>query len=160
MGVRQDEVQVKLTVAGDEARVQIDNLQRRQQVLQDTIKGTKKGTEEWVAANKELKQVTTDLDAARNKVGLVGLSFGQVDKLAKELNRDIRNLTPGTEEYVQKSERLREVNERLDAIKKDMKGVNDVLDEGAAKTQSTGGGLLDMVTKGAALGALPWARRR
>jgi len=54
-----------------------------------------------------------------------GQTLKELGKTANALNKEIRDLKPGTEEFVAKAKDLQEVAERLEEIKKQVKGTNE-----------------------------------
>jgi hypothetical protein len=140
--VRQDNVQIKLEIDGSQSRTELDNLTRKAQLLQDGMKGLRKGSEEYVAANKELSQVKTRMEELRSEIGLTALSSGQLKAMSNQLNRELANLTPNTESFLEKARQLAEVDARLAQVRADAKGVKDGFDE-------AGGGVLDFIKKAA-----------
>jgi TP901 family phage tail tape measure protein len=121
--VRQDNIQLNLDVNTKSALVEIDNLQRRMKVLNDTVKGSKKDTQEYADAYKELQKVEKELKALTTQVGLNGLSIKQLNDTYRQLNREIKTLVPGTDAFVQKSEEIRKVRARLNEVTDAVKGV-------------------------------------
>lgn len=128
--VRQNNVQIKLEIDGSQSRTELDNLTRKADVLREGMRGLKKGSEEYVAANKELNQVNARMKELREEIGLTALSSGQLKALAGQLNRELANLTPDTESFASKAQELANVEARLNQVRKDAKGVADALDQG------------------------------
>mgnify|MGYP000939289374 CR=1 FL=1 len=58
-------------------------------------------------------------------------SYKQMQKVARDLNRELNNLTPGTEDFIKKSAELKDVNNRLATIRETTKGVSAQLDKGS-----------------------------
>lgn len=125
--VRQDNVQIKLEIDGSQSKTELDNLTRKAQVLQQGLKEMKRGTDEYIAANKELRQVNARIDELRNTLGLAGLSTGQVEKLMKQLNRELKDLVPGTAAYIAKSEELVKVENHYKQVRADLDEVRNSL---------------------------------
>lgn len=140
--VRQDNVQIKLEIDGSQSRTELDNLTRKAQVLQDGFKGLKKGSEEYVAQNKELSQVRSRMEELRNEIGLTSLSSGQLKAMSSQLNRELSQLTPNTESFLNKAQELAKVDARLGQVRLEAKGVKDELD-------NAGGGMLSFIGKAA-----------
>jgi hypothetical protein len=126
--VRQDNVQIKLEIDGSQSRTELDNLTRKAQVLQDGFKGLKKGSEEYVAQNKELSQVRARMEELRNEIGLTSLSSGQLKAMSRQLNRELEQLTPNTESFLNKALELANVDARLAQVRPEAKGVKDEMD--------------------------------
>ncbi len=140
--VRQDNVQVKLEIDGSQSRTELDNLTRRADVLQQSLKGLKKGSEEYVAANKELSQVKTRMSELRDEIGLTSLTTNQLKALSGQLNRELANLTPNTESFLNKAQELANVDARLARVQAEVRGVKDEL-------ANAGGGIGDFIKKAA-----------
>ena len=63
-------------------------------MLQDGLKGMKRGTDEYIAASKELSQVNKRVGELREEIGLTGLNINQLGKLSSQLNRELKGLVP------------------------------------------------------------------
>ncbi len=127
--VRTDKVQLELNIAAEQARTELDNLSRKQQILIEEQKQMRKGTEEYIKSNKELKEVNSKIADLRKDLGLTGMSLNQLEKLTKELNRELKGLTPGTETFIAKSKELQEVENRASQVKKAIKGIDEELNK-------------------------------
>jgi len=138
--VRQDNVQIKLEIDGSQSRTELDNLTRKADLLQQGLKGMKKGSEEYVAANRELSQVNTRMRELRDEIGLTSLTSGQLRTMAGQLNRELAQLTPNTASFASKAQELAGVNTRLEQLRADAKGVKEELG-------SAGGGFGDFIKK-------------
>jgi hypothetical protein len=138
--VRQDNVQIKLEIDGAQSRTELDNLTRKALVLQQGFKEMKRGTDEYIAANKELREVNTRMDELRNTLGLAGLSTNQLGKLMSQLKRELAGLVPGTEAYIAKSQELIKVENRLTEVRAG-------LDEVRASMNNAGFSFSDFVKK-------------
>ena len=138
--VRQDNVQIKLEIDGSQSKTELDNFTRKAQVLQQGLKEMKRGTDEYIAANKELREVNTRIGELRDSIGLTGLNLTQLGKLSKQLARELNGLTPETEAFVAKSRELAEVDARLAQVRAQARGVQEELG-------SAGGGVGDFIKK-------------
>lgn len=147
MGVRKDEVQVELTIAAEQARTELDNLQRKTKVLGEDIKGLTKGTKEYAEASKEMRQINARIGELRKELGLTGLSYNQLNTLSGQLNRELRGLTPGTAQFIEKSRELQEVDKRLNQVRQEIKGIEEEL-------KPAGNGFVNLLKQGAAIGGI------
>ena len=141
--VRQDNVQIKLEIDGSQSRTELDNLTRKALVLQDGMKGLRKGTEEYVNANKELSTVNARMAELRKEIGLTSLTIPQLGNLSKQLNRELGQLTPNTQSFIDKAQELAEVDARLAQVRREAKGVKEEFD-------NAGGGFSDFLKKAVA----------
>lgn len=123
--VRKDNIQVTLTIDGNQAKAELDNLQRTGQSLTRELSAMKKGTEEYAKTSKELQTVNDRMGQLQEEIGLAGLSYNQLTKMQRDLNKELKNLVPGTEEFITKSKKLQEVDDQLGKVKSQMKGVGD-----------------------------------
>jgi TP901 family phage tail tape measure protein len=121
---RQDNVQVNLIINGNAATSELNLLQKQSNKLQAQINGLKKGTQEYVDTYKQLNEVNQKLQKHQQQIGLSGLTIAQLTYRKNQLYQEIRkNLIPGTDEYIRKTEELKKVNARLDSLKNEIKGV-------------------------------------
>lgn len=78
---------------------------------------------------------------------LAGANIRQLTAEGRKLNNEIRNLTPGTKEFIEASKRLQLVNGRLNELKAQVKGVG--LSFNSIKQQAlgfvAGGGVLSLI---------------
>jgi hypothetical protein len=140
--VRQDNVQIKLEIDGSQSRTELDNLTRKAQLLQDGMKGLKKNSQEYIAANQELSQVRTRMGELREEIGLTSLTSAQLKAMSGQLNRELANLTPNTESFLNKAQELANVDARLAQVRAEAKGVKDEL-------ANAGGGIGEFIKKAA-----------
>jgi chromosome segregation ATPase len=88
----------------------------------------KKGSEEYVAQNKELSQVKARMEELRQEIGLTSLTSAQLRAMSSQLNRELANLTPNTESFLNKAKELAAVDARLAEVRAGAKGVLEEFD--------------------------------
>lgn len=108
---------------------QADNL--RQKMLQATklgdIEGAKELQKQLDACNKSMtaiKRETKDWSDVLNNLN--GSTLGELQKAASGLNKQLRNLKPGTQEFIDKSQQLKQVKERMGEIQGKSKEVQNL----------------------------------
>ncbi|MCC2546404.1 hypothetical protein LJY25_08105 [Hymenobacter sp. BT175] len=141
--VRKDKVQIELDIDGSQSKTELDNLTRKAGLLKEDLKGLKKGTQEYIDKNKEISQVNTRMAELQKQIGLSSLSYNQLNTLSRQLNRELRDLAPGTESFIQKSKQLQEVDTRFAEVKKEIRGIDDELEK-------SGNGMLNFLKKSVA----------
>ena len=101
------------------------------------IEATKLGnTEDAAKYQKQLDQVNKSMQSIRKETKdyadimkkLNGSSLNELAKAYSGLNRQIKNLVPGTQEFIEKSKQLKQVKARMDEINSGIKGTNKTLD--------------------------------
>ncbi|MGM9509542.1 phage tail tape measure protein [Larkinella sp. GY13] len=120
---------ITLKIEGDAARNQLALLEGEARKLERALKEAPKGSQEWAELYKELGKNQDAQKVLRESVGLTGLTMKQLENESRSLTKELRNLTPGTEEFVAKSARLSEVNTRLGEVRTQAKGVSQALGE-------------------------------
>lgn len=120
---------ITLKIEGDAARNQLALLEGEARKLERALKEAPKGTQEWANLYKEVGKNQEAQKALRDSIGLTGLTLNQLEKESKALTKELRNMTPGTEEFIAKSARLSEVNTRLGEVRTQAKGVSQALDQ-------------------------------
>lgn len=81
------------------------------------------------AVNKSMqviKKETKDYSELMKKLN--GSSLNELAKAYSGLNKQIKNLVPGTKEFIEKSKQLKQVKARMDEINGSVKGTNKTLD--------------------------------
>lgn len=101
------------------------------------IEATKLGnTEDAAKYQKQLDQVTKSMKSIKKETkdysdlmkNLNGANLNTLAKAYSNLNKQIKNLAPGTQEFIEKSKQLRQVKSRMDEINQSVKGTNKTLD--------------------------------
>ncbi len=106
--------------------------------LGDT-KGAAKYQKQLDSVNKSmqgLRKETKDYSELMKKLN--GTSLNELAKAYKNLNRQIKNLVPGTKEFIEKSDQLKKVKARMDEINESVKGTNKTLDSLAGRVPKIG----------------------
>lgn len=73
-----------------------------------------------------IKKETKDYSELMKKLN--GSSLNELAKAYSGLNKQIKNLVPGTKEFIEKSKQLKQVKARMDEINGSVKGTNKTLD--------------------------------
>lgn len=101
------------------------------------IEATKLGnTEDAAKYQKQLDSVNKSMQSIKKETKdysdimkrLNGSSLNELAKAYSGLNKQIKNLTPGTKEFIEKSKQLKQVKSRMDEINASVKGTNKALD--------------------------------
>ena len=77
-------------------------------------------------AMKGIKQETKDYSELMKNLN--GANLNTLAKAYSNLNKQIKNLTPGTDEFIKKSQQLKQVKARMDEIQQGIRGTNKTLD--------------------------------
>jgi hypothetical protein len=161
-----------ITLNGTQANQTMQALQNqadslRQKMLEATklgdIEGAKELQKQLDACNKSMSAIrkeTKDWGDVLNNLN--GSTLGELQKAASGLNKQLRNLKPGTQEFIDKSKQLRQVKDRMNEIQGKTKEVQNTfgsfwtkigwvsLVAGAVATFKKG--LSDMVNKTQSIG--------
>jgi hypothetical protein len=128
MSVRQDEVQIRVNVLGNEAQASYAKLEKGISDLEGELKNLTKGTEEYNKKAAEIEQAKTQMGNFRKEVDLNKLSSQQLLKLQKDLQREAK-LAYGTEKFKELKPELDRVNAKVKEMNTELRGV----------TQTSGG---------------------
>lgn len=121
--VKDDISRVRLEVDGKQAINQLGNLEMEAKGLQIDMKNAKKGTEEYIAANKKLREVEANIKKVRGELGLTGMTMTQLVRYQKDLQREMNNTTTrGTTRYKELDRELKQVNRTLNQQRAELKG--------------------------------------
>lgn len=77
-------------------------------------------------AMKGIKQETKDYSELMKNLN--GANLNTLAKAYSNLNKQIKNLTPGTDEFIKKSQQLKQVKARMDEIQQGIRGTHKTLD--------------------------------
>lgn len=85
-----------------------------------------KSAEELAAEQQALAAETEQVNKEQLQIVVngkkVSATYNEMDAAAKQLEKDIKDLTPGTEEFIKKSKELQQVKGRMDEVGTSMKG--------------------------------------
>lgn len=87
-----------------------------------------RGTKEWAESKTEIKELEESIKKTREEMGTAGMTVKQLEGYYRQLNKELKDLTPGTQEYIDKTKDLQDVNTRLAAVRKDVRAVADEAD--------------------------------
>ncbi len=108
-----DKVKLEFVINGEPARKALNDLDTEVIKLKQDIKGMKKGSEEYIAANKRLAEVTNEQAKLRKEIGLTDLSLRELNSESRRLRAIRDNLTPGTAKFEEVDNQLKLVNARM-----------------------------------------------
>lgn len=117
MSVRTDVVNLNVNVNGDKGKKELNDLRRQAADLTAEMRNLKKGSEEWIKANKELTQINARMDSLKEQIGLTALSQRELNKELQRLNQIKSILTPGTEEFKKLQKEIDAVGARLKEVR-------------------------------------------
>lgn len=107
------------------------------ELRQKMIEATRLGnTEDAAKFQQQLDKVNKSMSSIKKETRdyseimkrLNGSTLNELSKAYSGLNRQIKNLTPGTEEFIRKSKQLQQVKARMAEINGSVKGTNKTLD--------------------------------
>lgn len=128
MSIRRDQVNLTVTINGNEGKKRLTELESQAAKLKAEMRSLKKGTDEYVEAGVKLNKVRNEADKLRSSIDINKLSIKQLRKEARRLRSIRDDLEPGTTGFNQMDEKLRAVNKRLSELRRGAKDVNPVLD--------------------------------
>ncbi len=113
MSLKEDKVNLIVTINGDQARRELTQLDQRSFDLRDKMKGLKKDTEEYAKASKELSEVKNRMDSLRGSIGIGAMTTRELNKELKGLQAVRAYLTPGTDAFKANADQILTVKRRL-----------------------------------------------
>ncbi|MVM35287.1 hypothetical protein GO755_35020 [Spirosoma sp. HMF4905] len=111
----------------------IDTLNTKAKELKTTLKAIEtdggKGSENWQKYKNELADVQKATAALKKDVDVTTLSYGQLDNLIKQLNKDLKTLKPGTDEFITAAKRLGDAEKQFKGVKDEVNKIKEGGDE-------------------------------
>jgi len=98
------------------------SLEKEQVRLIATMKRTKQGNDEYIAASKKLKEVQANIKKIRGEFDIMKMSMSELGQMAKTLELQLKKAVPGSEAYIRYEKKLLAVNNRLKDLKIKSKG--------------------------------------
>jgi Phage-related minor tail protein len=127
MAVKQDTAKTVVIIDGKQGINELGKLEMEANDLRKTIKGLKKNSDDYVLAQKKLKNVKTDIVAHRKELGLTGMTLRQLGTLQRELRNEIRNTaTKGTARYKQLGAQYKKVTREINKQNQSLRGASGI----------------------------------
>ena len=122
----------KLTLKVDAAQMneELLSLNKQAKELRDSLKQIEsvggKGSDNWKDYKLQLEEVRkkqAELNAEMKKMDLADMTLGQLENHVKSLNKELKGLVPGTQAFIDATERLQDANKHLSAARDQVKGI-------------------------------------
>ncbi len=121
MSLREDRVNLIVTMNGDPARKELAGLEKKAFDVRDAMKGMKKGTEEYANAQKDLKAMNDRMDDIRRTMNLSQLTTRELNAELKKLMAARSYLVPNTEAFAANAEQIKAVKQRMFDLNQEIK---------------------------------------
>ena len=135
---------------------ELGELEQRLNDVKDAQKEVERGTKEWAENKAEIKQLEASIKAVREEMGVSGMTVKQLEGYYKQLNREIKDLTPGTDAYKAKMGDLQEVNSALNTHRQTIRGVGEEVEKQPSLWERAKAGVMTFF---AAFGAMELLQR-
>ncbi|NME67198.1 sbcc family protein [Flammeovirga aprica] len=123
-GLREN-IQVQVEINGNKALSTLADLDAEAKELRGQLKGMAKGTDEYIAKTKELDEIKDKQEKLRKEIGLTALPLKDLAKKSAQLKNELKQLTPGTDEFIRKSKELTAVNDRMRTLNNEIRNTRD-----------------------------------
>ena len=124
---------INLKITSGEAQNELEALKQRSEELRTDMKkleeAGQKGSDEWKAMRIALSEANGEMKNYIHQMDTADMTVGQLKDAQKLLNKELLNTKEGTEDYIEVTSRLKEVNTRLQSVRSDVKAVADVVDD-------------------------------
>lgn len=137
MAVRRDQIQVSVEIDAKQGVREYQKLLDESRNINNEMRKLQRAGKENSEEFKKLAERAKGVNKALGDLGGAEANFGQLLNRSKQLNRELRSLTPGTERFIAASGELREVNTRIKAIRDETRAVNKNL----GQMQTAGGNI-------------------
>lgn len=99
MSLRTDIINLFINVKGDNARNELNELQKRASKVKSEMSLLGKETAEYAAKSKELSEIKTKMDSLRTTIGLTAFTLKELNAESRRLRALRDNLSPATEAF-------------------------------------------------------------
>ena len=135
---------------------ELGELEKRLNEVKEAQKSVEKGTKEWADNKAEIKALEASIKSVREEMGVSGMTVKQLEGYYRQLNREIKDLTPGTDAYKEKASDLKSVNDALANHRQTIRGVADEIDKQPSLWERAKAGVMTFF---AAFGAMELLQR-
>ncbi len=127
MSVRTDVINLNVNINGDASKAKLNELRKSAADIKFEMQGLKKGTEEYIAKNKELSSVKNQMDELKKSIGVSALSLKELNSEATKLRSMRDSVTQGTEAWIKYDAQLKEVQAQQAKVKTASDGIGNSL---------------------------------
>ncbi|SFD46429.1 hypothetical protein [Spirosoma endophyticum] len=124
---------LKVEIEGDEADKTLLSLQSQakdiNKALRDMKDAGEEGSDAWKALKNQQKEVNDEMKELVKNVDLNDASMAELQASSRLLNRELRDLKIGSDEWIEKMKDVQEVDERIEKVRKEVRGLKDDADE-------------------------------
>lgn len=138
--VKEDKVQIRTIVLGQEAFNELGKLEAAAKRLNQAMKGVDQTTAEYKSHANQLDIVTRKMEKMRAEMGTVGQTMAQLKARQKELTGELSKVTQGTDGYRQLAQQYREVTAEIKRQTSELKANNAARNQNAGGRAASGGG--------------------
>jgi len=107
----------------------LNNLRKKAADVKFEMDGLKKGTQEYIDKSKELKQVTSEMDALKKQIGITSFTLKELNAERAKLTAQRNNSIPLSAEFKEYDKQLQAVNARHKELTGGMQGVHSQADK-------------------------------
>ena len=127
MSIRTDTVNLIVNVNGNAAQNQLNELRKRAADLTFEMKNNlKKGTQEYISAASDLKNVNAEMGTLKQSIGLAALSMKELNAEKRKLSALANTASPLSKEFKDYNNQLQAVITRQNELKGSISGMRNV----------------------------------
>jgi TP901 family phage tail tape measure protein len=120
---KEDKSRVIVEIDGKQAINNLGKLEMEAKQLAVDLKNLKKGTKEYVEANKRLKEAKVEIEKVRQELGLTGMTMTQLVRYQRDLRKEISNTaTAGTQKHRELKKSYQDVTAEIARQRKELNG--------------------------------------
>ncbi len=127
MSLRTDLVNLIVNIKGDNAKNELNQLQKEANRLGNELKNLKKGTKEYTDTSKQLSDVKGKMGELTKQIGITAMSQKQLMQELRRLQQIKAMLTPQTEEFTKMQKEIDKVSKRLYEVKNGVFGFSSTM---------------------------------
>ena len=139
MAEKRDKSITTVIVDGKQGINELGKLEMEAKDLNVQLKGLKKGTDEYAATSKKLKEVNSNMAALRKEVGITGMTMRQLRSYAASMQKEIDGgTTRGTARYRELKTEIQRVNAAIRQQRAEVAGLNTMWSKVSAQVKQFG----------------------
>lgn len=117
MSVRTDKVNLVINVNNNQAQNALNEQRKKYSDLTNELSKLKKGTDEWVKKNEEIKKVKSEMDTLKKSIGITALTQKELVSEISKLKSIRGSVAPLSDEFKQLSRQIKEAESRYNELK-------------------------------------------
>jgi hypothetical protein len=146
----EEKAKLRVEIDGQDAKTSLQELQTEAKDINKELRRMKEageeGSEGWQDLKVRQREVNAEMLEFTRHLDVNDASMNQLNARSRLLNRELKDLKVGSEEWLEKLSQVREVDDKIDEVKKSVRGLGDEVEKQPSMWEGMKGSILAVFT--------------